>query len=157
MRGRLLKPPGRETQMVKGPAELLINPRDNAHVEVIFGRANWWDNERSRWDYFRWSLGDSVITIHNPQPFAMTADVTFGLRSVDARGAKLSIDGAPAFQCQLRPAEVQSVLVPGVVLRPGDTTLLFQSDRPAAYPGNNDVRHLTFSVRDFEVDLKARR
>jgi hypothetical protein len=153
----LLKPPGRETQMVKGPAALLINPGDNAHVEVLFGPDNWWDNERSRWDYFRWSLGDSTITIRNPQSFAMTADIHFGLRAVDHRGAKVSIDGAPAFQGVLLPAEVRSVSLPGVVLRPGDTVLLFQSDRAAAYPGNNDRRRLTFSVRDFEVDLKEQR
>lgn len=153
----LLKPPGHENLMVAGPVELRINPANNSQVTVVFGKKNWWDMEGSRWGSFRWSMGDSAVTIHNPLPFAIVADVHFGVRSVDARGAKVAVNGRPAWQAQLVPGKVLSVVIPGVLLPQGDTVLLFQSDRPAAYPGNGDLRHLTFSVRDFEIDLKERR
>jgi len=153
----LLKPPGRETFRVAGPADLRINPKDNSVVEAIFGPRNWWDPEKSRWEYFRWSLGDSTITVRNPQPFAILADIKFRLRAVDERGALVSLNGTLVWQGILKPAEVRKATIAGVVLQPGDTTLLFQSDRPAAYPGNDDERRLTFSVRNLEIDLKAKR
>ena len=153
----LLKPPGHENLMVDGPVELRINPGNNAQVTVAFGKKNWWDMEGSRWGSFRWSMGDSVVTLHNPLPFPIEADVHFGVRSVDARGAKVSAHGHVIWQDQLQPGKVLGVVIRGVLMPQGDTELLFQSDRPAAYPGNGDLRHLTFSVRDFEIDLKERR
>jgi hypothetical protein len=153
----LLKPPGRESFIVEGPRDLRMNPADGRVVEAVFGARNWWGPEKSRWDFFRWSMGDSAVAIHNPQPFAILADITFKLRSVDARGATVSLDGKPAWHGDLRAAEVKPGRISGVLLRPGDTVLLFQSDRPPAYPGNNDPRRLTFSVRHLEIDLKAKR
>jgi len=57
----------------------------------------------------------------------------------------------------LDPSDAQSALIPGLVLVPGDTVLQFQSDRPPTYPGNNDRRRLTFSIRGLEIILKGRR
>jgi hypothetical protein len=152
----LLKPPGRETFMVRGPAALRIDPSNGSLVQVVYGPVNWWDPEKSRWEYWRWSRGECSLAIHNPQPFAILADISFRLRAVDARGADVSMGGKRVWHTQLRPAEVQAGSLAGVVLAPGDTTLVFASDRPAAYPGNGDGRRLTFSLRDLVVDLKAR-
>jgi hypothetical protein len=153
----LLKPPGHENRLVTGPVELWTNPANNAQLTAAFGKKNWWDTEGSRWGSFRWSMGDSVITVHNPLPFAVVADVQFELRAVDRRGAKFSLNGRPLWQATLEPAQVQGVRLRDVVIPRGDTTLLFQSDRPAAIPGNGDIRRLTFFVRNFEIELKAKR
>jgi hypothetical protein len=153
----LLKPPGRESFVVEGPKELRVNPKDGKAVEAIFGPRNWWKPEKSRWDYFRWSMGDSTVALHNPQPFPIIADVTFKLRSVDARAAIVVLEGRIVRQEMLKPAEVTSATLSGLVLPPGDTVLTFRSDRPAAFPGNDDRRRLTFMVRDLEIDIKGRR
>jgi len=43
------------------------------------------------------------------------------------------------------------------VLSPGETVLVFQSDRPASYPDAVDRRKVTFFVWNLEIDLKQRR
>jgi hypothetical protein len=153
----LLKPPGRESYVVEGSKELRVNPRDGREVEAVFGPKNWWKPEKSRWVYFRWSMGDSSVALRNPQPFAVAADITFRLRSVDRRGAIVLLGDKVAWQNTLEPAEVTPVTLRDVILPPGDTILLFRSDRPAAFIGNSDRRRLTFMVRDLEIDLKGRR
>jgi hypothetical protein len=153
----LLKPPGRESFVVEGPKELRINPRNESAVEAVFGPRNWWLPEKSRWDYFRWSMGDSTVALRNPQPFGIMADVTFKLRSVDRRGAIVTLNGKVVWRGTLEPAEVVPVALSDVYLAPGDTGLLFSSDRPATFPGSVDRRRLTFMVRDLKIDLKARR
>jgi hypothetical protein len=152
----LLKPPGRETFRVEGPSALITNPKNDHAVEVIFGPKNWWRPEKSRWEYFRWSLGDCSLAIRNPQPFPLMADVRFSLRSVDQRGAFVSLNGALVWQAVLQPGEVRQAKIAGVLLPPGDTTLYFKSDKPGAYPGNQDERRLTFSVRNLEIDLTGK-
>jgi hypothetical protein len=152
----LMKPPGRETFRVEGPSELIVNPTNDHAVEVVFGPKNWWRPEKSRWEYFRWSLGDCSLAIRNPQPFPLLADVRFRLRAVDERAALVSLNGTLVWQAMLRPGEVRKATIAGVILPPGDTVLYFKSDRPGAYPGNEDERRLTFSVRDLEIDLKGK-
>jgi hypothetical protein len=153
----LLKPPGRESFEVEGPRSLRINPKDGSVVEAVFGPENWGWQEKSRWDYWRWSMGDSWVAIRNPQPFPIMADIKFRLRAVDLRGATVTLNGRVVWSGLLQPAEVRKAKLAGVELPPGDTVLYFKSDRPSANPGNDDPRSLTFSVRDLEIDLRSRR
>jgi hypothetical protein len=152
----LLKPPGRESFVIEGPKDLVTNPSNGRSVTAVFGARNWWIPERSRWDYFRWSMGDSTIALHNPQPFAIIAEVTFDLRSVDRRSAIVQLAGKVVCNENLEAATVRPVTLHGVLLGPGDTILGFRSDKPAAYPGNFDRRRLTFMVRNLKIDLKRR-
>jgi hypothetical protein len=152
----LLKPPGRESYEVYGPKELRINPKDGSTVAAVFGAKNWWDPERSRWTYFRWSLGDSSIALHNPLPFPIVADIKFSLRAVERRDAVISLSGKEIRREHLRPAQVEPVTLTGVRLAPGDTFLGFGSNRPPAFPGNGDPRRLTYMVRNFEIDVTGR-
>jgi hypothetical protein len=153
----LLKPPGRESYVVEGPRELRINPVDGKSVGAVFGARNWWGPERSRWEFWRWSMGDCSVALHNPHPFTLVADIRFALRSADRREAILTISGKELRREQLDGSSIQEVVLKGFVLPPGDTVIEFRSNRPPAYPGNNDKRRLTFSVRGFEIDLKGRR
>jgi hypothetical protein len=156
----IFKPPGRESFVVEGPRELRINPKDSSVVEAIFGPRNWYPGEKPRWspwEYFRWGKGDGTVTIRNPQPFAIVAVVKFRLRAADARGAIVTRAGKVLWSGMLEPADVRRVSLGEVDLPPGDTVLVFGSDRPAAYPGNGDFRRLTFSLRDLEIDLRRRR
>ena len=155
----LLRPPEKVTPcfVVLGPRDLKFNPTVGYEVDAAFGPANWWLPETEGRDSWRWSRGDSALTIHNPQPFEIVADVSFGLATGDVRGAALSIGGRVAWSAVVRPAVDNEASVRGVHLRPGDTVLLFQSDRPAVSPGGGDRRPITFSVRDLRIVLRGRR
>ncbi len=153
----IFKPPGRESFVVEGPNELKINPRDGSAVEAVYGVHNWWHPEKSRWEFWRWSMGEATLAIRNPQPFTMAAHLRFRLRSVDEREAIVMMGDRVLWKGLLQAGEVRKVTLGGIVLPPGDTVLLFKSDRPAAYPGNNDPRRLSFSLRGIEIDLEGRR
>lgn len=153
----LLKPPGRESYVVRGPRELRINPVDGKGVEAVYGPRNWWGPERSRWEFWRWSMGDCSVALRNPQPFTVVADIRFRLRSADHRAAIVSEGGREIWRGEVDPSDTTSAVLRDLVLPPGDTVLEFRSDRAPAYPGNNDRRRLTFSIRSFEIDLKGRR
>jgi hypothetical protein len=153
----VLKPPGRESFIVEGPRALRINHKDGHVVEAIYDAHKWYAPEKSRWDFFRWNMGDGSVTIRNPQPFAMAATVKFKLRSVDERAVIVTRGGKLLWRGTLKPAEVRDVILSDLELPPGDTALTFSSDRPPMHPGNGDIRKLTFSLRDFEIDLKGRR
>lgn len=147
-------PPGRTSFIVEGPKELISNMKDGGAVTVNFGPRNWWMPERSRLEYWRWSMGPSSISIHNPQNIPIKADIKFDVRSVDQRLAIVSIGGKTVWQTRLKPNESTPVALVKVDLPPGDTNVSFESDRPPAFPGNNDRRKLMFSVRNLEIALR---
>ena len=153
----IFKPPGRESYVVEGANSLRINPKDGSVIEAIYGPRNWWRPEKSRWEFWRWSMGDATIAIRNPQPFTLLAHLRFRLRSVDERGAIVKLGEKVLWSGMLPPGEVVRARIDAIELAPGDTMLSFSSDRPAAYPGNNDQRRLSFSVRSFEIDIERRK
>lgn len=153
----IFKPPGRESFVVEGANALRINPADGSVVEAIYGPKNWWRPEKSRWEFWRWSMGDATIAIRNPQPFTLVARLRFRLRSVDERAAIVSLGDRVLWSGMLPPGQAVKARVGEIELPPGDTVIGFRSDRPAAFPGNNDPRRLSFSVRDFEIDVVRRK
>jgi hypothetical protein len=155
----IFKPPGRESFVVAGPQELRISPKDGSAVGADFNPHYWYAPEKSRLEFWRWggkNPGSGEVTIHNPQPFALSVWLRFRLRSVDQRSAIVSSGGKVLWSGVLMPAEVKKISLHGIVLPPGDSKFLFGSDRPAAYPGNNDPRRLSYSLRDLEIDIKGR-
>jgi hypothetical protein len=142
---------------VEGPRQLRINPKDGNVVEAIYGSSNWWYPEKSRWEFWRWSMGDATIAIRNPQPFTIVATIKFRLRSPDEREGIVMQAGKVLWSGVLRPSEVRDVSLGQIELPTGETVLAFKSDRPAAYLGNGDPRRLSFSLRDFEIDLDHRK
>jgi hypothetical protein len=152
----LLNPPGRESSLVEGPRALRINLDTGKRVEVVYGGKNWFFPERSRLEYWRWAMGDGTITLVNPHPFPIKADVTFGLSSVDLRDGIVSIAGKLVWRGPIKPGQTWPVTLHDLTLEPGQTDILFQSDLPPKYPGGTDHRKLMYSVRNLEVELKGR-
>jgi hypothetical protein len=155
----IFKVPGLESFVVQGPKELSINPKDGGAVSADFNPRFWYSAEKSRWEFWRWggkNPGAGDVTFHNPQPFALSVWVKFRLRSVDQREAIVSSGGKVIWRGMLQPAEVKGVSLHGITLPPGDTIFLFSSDRPAAYPGNDDPRRLSYSLRDLDIVIKGR-
>jgi hypothetical protein len=159
----LLRPYAREVDsVVEGPGELRIDSATQFRFEAEFVGANWCIAERERspdkkrLDYWRWSLGDGVVKVHNPQPFPIVADVSYDLATVDARLASLAFDGRSVWTGMLKPAQANNASASGLVFPPGDSLLTFKSDRAGAAPGPGDSRLLAFSVRNLLFKLKAR-
>jgi hypothetical protein len=155
----LLRPPERESYVVAGPRELRINPRDGSAVSADFNSRYWYAPEKSLLESWRWggkNPGIGEVTLHNPQTFILSVWVRFRLRSVDERGAVVSSGGKVLWRGVLEPGDVKKISLHAVELPPGDTVFLFGSDRPAAYPGNDDPRRLSYGLWDLEIDLKGR-
>jgi hypothetical protein len=160
----LLNPPNREEYFaVDGPRELRVNAETGEIVQTVYGARNWCQPERERMrgkstvDYWRWSTGPCSIAIHNPQVFPIVAGLSFGLATVSPRDASLTVDGAVVWHASLKPAYDNEAIVPRIELRPGDTVLLFESDRPGVPPSASDPTPLVFSIRDLKISLRERR
>jgi hypothetical protein len=153
----VLKPPYREACVVQDTQGLRTDPATGDRVEGTYGPRNWFGPKKSRFQFGRWGTGESEVSIRNPRGFPILADVKFQVRSADARRASVSSAGRVVWSADLRPGESTPVTLAGLELRPGDTVLVFQSDRPAAHPDAVDRRKVAFFVWNLEIDLKGRR
>ena len=153
-----LKPPGRESFRVEGPRELRMVAATGRTVEAEFSDREWYQPERSRFDYWRWSRGPAEVVLRNPQPFAVVADIAFDLKSSDER--KVTVRAAGPQGAVLWSGEtvhtLRGVLVPNVRLAPGDTVWRFETDKAALLPSNGDPRKVAFSLRNMEIRVKAK-
>ena len=145
--------PGRESDPVAGPAALRIVPGTGRRVEVAFS-GDWYSAERSFWENWRWARGSAGVTIRNPQPFAVAAELRFGLRGVDERPMRLVTDGQIAWAGMVSTT-LQKVRLQAI-LPPGDQIWRFVTTAPPVARGSGDTRSLAFSLRDFEVNLLRR-
>ena len=158
-----LRAPGRESYRAEGPRALMMVEPSGRTIEAIFPEEQWFQAERSRLDYWRWSRGPAEVILRNPQPFAVVADVTFDLKSSDDR--KVTVR-AGASGPQGEPGDVlwsgptvkvlRKAVVRGVVLPPGDTRWKFETDRAPQPPSSGDPRRVAFSVRNLEIRVLKR-
>ena len=121
-----------------GPA---LSEGSGRTVEATFD-GNWFPPERSRLEFWRWSSGSATVTLHNPQPFALLATVSFSVRCNDTRKVGLWQDEYARWERTLKRGEVREVKVRNMRLEPGETLWKFATDVPAAYPDSNDRRRL---------------
>ena len=132
-------------------------------VEATYDVRHWYyKEEKSRWEYFRWAgknPGNASVSIHNPQPFALVAQLRFRLRPIDDRtvtpsrlAVKVLWSRGPAgggwWKVSLPPIELPAWRYG----RPFSAPIA-----PAvALPASDDPRRLTFSLRELEIDVKGR-
>lgn len=148
-----LSPPGRESFTVSGPRALRIESGTGDVVEARFG-SGWYGAEKSWLQYWRWCEDDGTVTFRNPHPYPVTADIAFGLRSNDARIVAVRSGNATLWLGRLDRGELRRVSIANVVLKPGDTTWRFETDKPPIHASATDPRLLTFSLRDLKLTLK---
>lgn len=150
-----MRAPGRDGFRIFGPRNYVMVEDTGQSVDVIFD-ANWYPPERSRLEYWRWSSGSATLKLHNPQPFAIIATVSFGVRASDARKVGLWQENYARWERNLKPGELREVKVRNMRLEPGDTVWRFETDIPAAFAGVDDHRRVAFSVRDLQLDVIGR-
>jgi hypothetical protein len=122
-------------------------------VEVLFD-ARWLGPEHSYFTYWRWSRGTADIIVHNPHPYRILADASFGLNSGDDRQVVLRADGRVLWTGEVGRKTCEVVLR-NVPLPSGDMVWAFETDRPAVKPNNGDVRALAFCLHGLKLELKA--
>jgi len=154
----VLRPPGQESFRLEGARELRIVEATGRTVEAIFPDEQWFQPERSRFDYWRWSRGDAEVVFRNPHLFPVVAEITFDLKSRDER--KVSVRAAGGDGTVLWPEQsvqtMREVRVDNVRLAPGDTVWRFETDRAPEFPNNGDPRKMAFSLRNLRIEMKAK-
>lgn len=148
----VLRPPGRESYVLKGPRALCEGPAGKGSFTADFDAA-WYPPEKSYFEFWRWCRGDGAIVLRNPQPYAVSADVSFGLRATDRRDVEVRAGASVIWRGELAPETTTTVTLRGVRFSPGDTRWRFDTHVP---PVRDHGRTLTFSVRNLAVDLRSR-
>jgi len=115
-----LKPPGRESFRVEGPRAVMMVESTGRTVEALFSDDQWFQPERSRFDYWRWSRGDAEVVFRNPQPFSVIVDVALDLKSSDERKVTVK-SGDAVLWAGDTVQKLRGVELRGVRLEPGDT------------------------------------
>ena len=145
-----LKPPGRESFRLEGPRALKMIEATGHTVEALFSDEQWFQPERSRFDYWRWSRGDAEVVFRNPQTFPVIVDIALDLKSSDERKVTVrSVDAVLWVGDTVQ--KLRGVELRGIRLEPGDTVWKFATDKPALQPSNGDMRKVSFSLRNLKI------
>ncbi len=140
-----LGPLGRESYRVEGPAAVWKTPA-NQSLEVTFG-PEWYQGERSSFEYWRWSRGSAGIVITNPQPVPVEIELDFDLRAFDTRTVRVFQGAALRWQGQVSRESAQ-VRLPAIRLEPGGNPWRFEVTGP---PSGDAVRPVTFNLRNLVI------
>jgi hypothetical protein len=149
-----LLPPGRESSVVAGPRQLRIDPGAAAPVGVSFD-GHWYGPEKSLLEYWRWSMGNAAITFNNPHPFAVLADVSFGLRANDDRVVGVTVPGRTLWLGKLEQAKLREIAIADFLLPPGETQWKFETPTPPVPASPSQARPVAFSLRNLKLVLKT--
>ena len=151
-----LKPPGRESYRVSGPAELIATTENGPAIEARFNDAEWYPPERSRLEYWRWSRGSASITFHNPQTYPVVAEISFDLKSNDDRIVTVRAGETVLWSGALTDRSLQRAKIRKFRLEPGANVWKFGTEQPAESPPNGDPRKMAFSLRNLRIEIEAR-
>lgn len=146
------EPPGGIDSQVKGPAAVIANANTGEAVSVRFDEHDWFSPERTRWSFWRWSRGSAGVVLHNPQPFPVTAEISFAVSSNSPRSLHVKLRDRTLWQGSLT-REPAALKFPGIELPPGDTVCRFETDEPGAMPNQRDARALAIRVQNFTLRL----
>jgi hypothetical protein len=141
-----------EDSRVEGPVALR-NVVGVGDVKVRF-EPGWYQMERSRLEYWRWSSGSAGLAFTNPHDFALLAEITFDLRSREPRDTNLTDDGRLLWSGTVTNNQKDVRLE--VTLPPGETRWWLETSMPALPAGGADERVLAFSLRNFKMKLLRR-
>lgn len=148
----VLRPAGRESYRIEGRTELAVNPDTGRGISITYDDS-WYQAERSRFEYWRWSPGDAEIEIFNPRSEPIYADVRFTLRVADERTVRLLEGDVVVWEGLIKPGPGNEVEIPGHSYPPGATRWRFETDHPPITPDGEDLRPITFNLRDLKLKI----
>jgi len=143
-----LTPPGRESFRLEGPLTIWRAP-DSRAIDITFSQ-EWYQDERSNFEYWRWSRGSAGIVIHNPQAVAVEIEMDFDLRAFDARTIRVFQGQTLRWEGRVG-RESAYVRLPHIRLDPGGNPWHFEADGPPSRPDGNTLRPVTFNLRNLVI------
>lgn len=146
----VLGPAGRESYRIEGPKELALDPASKRSFSISFDQ-RWYQAERSRLEYWRWSPGDAGIVFENPRDQTIYADVQFTLRVADRRRVRLLEGDVLIWDGEILPGEGSSIVIPRHAYPSGITRWQFETDQPAITADQEDLRPITFNLRELKI------
>lgn len=131
--------------------ELAAGTVGGARVRVLLGDG-WHGRETLREERWAWSKGDSTLRIRVEAAEPRTIKLRFDLRSLGSRSVSARIDHRVIWRAALRDG-VESVAIAGLLLPPGTTDIVFQTDA-AGVPESSapGARALTYAIYNPEVN-----
>jgi len=143
-----LAPPGGNSFRVEGPAVSGRAAPDRT-VAVIFGD-EWYQGERSSFEYWRWSRASAGLVINNPQSVPVEIELNFDLRAMDPRIVRV-FQGTTLRWSGLVGRESAEVRLRDVRLEAGDNPWNFEVEGPPSRPSGDTIRPVTFNLRNLVI------
>jgi hypothetical protein len=146
-----LRPASFAGAVVIGPFELLGTP-ESPRIMVNFSRG-WYDAERYENIYWRWSKGPAEVVITNRNDTPIKGNFSFSLNAISKRTASLLRgDGTSLWEGEVSSRHSEEADLRDVVLSPGDTRFIFQSNLPAS-GADNDTRLLDLIMKNLVIEV----
>jgi hypothetical protein len=143
-----LRAPGQENFAVEGPENVWMTPTREGIVADF--APEWYQTEKSHFEYWRWSRGPAGMVIQNPQSFPVEVELRFGLRAFDERTVRVFQGGTLRWQGTVDRVGAL-VTLPHVRLEPGANPWRFDTDKPAMLPGRDTLRPVAFNLRNLVI------
>jgi len=151
--GSQLAAPGSGSYRLEAEAVIAEDPAGPA-VAVTFG-AQWYESERSAFEYWRWSRGPAEIVIHNRRATPAEVELAFDLRAIDKRTIRVLQGRTLRWEGQVGRESI-AVRLPRITLAPGDNPWRFEPDAPAVVPNGDTLRPVAFNLRNLVIRFVRR-
>jgi len=147
-----LRPPALESYRLEGAVNLWRAP-SGQNLAVDFGNA-WYEPEKSRHEYWRWSRGPAELSIHNPQTVPVEVNLRFDLRALDERRLRIYQGAALRWEGPVDRTGT-AVNLARMRLTPGANPWRFVTDKPPIVPEteSESQRPLAFNLRNFVIEV----
>lgn len=145
-----LQPPYGDGYKLQG-SERLVTEGENGLFRIQFSR-EWYQAEKLRDRYWRWSRDSSRATLINPHAFPVDADLDFILSALEPKRLTVATEAGTVLWSGRIGNFSTRVHVAALELRPGRNVLRFTSGGDTANV-QNDPRALDFCLKDFVVRL----
>jgi hypothetical protein len=150
----MLMPPPVESFEVTGPRLLSLEESTGDEVKARFPDDEWYDLERSYFDYWQWARGSAKVLLHNPHPYPIRATITFQLKTPDARRIDVEYGGRVVWSGPTSSSP--HVTIADLLLPPGDSPFSFLTHDAGLPAGPHDSRQLFYRVCRFTIAVTAR-
>ncbi len=144
-------PARRADYVVLNPQFHVVRIGAPGRVNLAYGEG-WHEREGLGYNRWRWNSGPAVIKMSNPGMRPQRVMLTFRVRTLQACRMQLRLNGADLGGLRELNGTVQRQLIPGVVLPPGESVLVMETDVPAAKV-EDDPRLLAVAL--YELTVKA--
>lgn len=148
----VLRPAGRESYRVTGDVAIARDAASRDGFTVTFD-TNWYQAERSRFEYWRWCAGSAEVAFSHHGTAAVLADVSFTLRVASDRRVRIIQGEQVLWEGSILPGSGSRVVLPLQRFEPGAVLWRFETDQPPVTPSEEDLRPISFNVRDLEVRI----